>query len=164
MSDSKSHEQPVHVTLSVQDPGTEALTVQWTIENRGDDTVHVLSSERMPYLLPGPDSMLYLLQGVNPPDPMKDYHMIEIPTTVALKPGSSINGTRALLPLRFRDHYGDLDADTSISGEVGLRFQVGWGKTPILASERHKININIVLSWQTLAESETVHITLPADR
>jgi hypothetical protein len=157
---SKSSEQPLAVTLSASGSGTDALTVHWTIENTGDSTLHILKNARMPYVLPM-DSSLLLLHGVHPPDPDKDYNIIEIPTTVPLASKGRLEGRVVLVPLRFHDHYGEEQPGEEWHGEVTVRFQVGWGKTPISDGERHRYNIQSMLDWQNLAGSEAVVVSLP---
>ncbi|WP_428261227.1 hypothetical protein [Haliangium sp.] len=160
MTTSKSS-APVRVTLSAAGPGTDAHTVHWSVENIGDTPVHVLHNKRMPYVLRR-DSSLLLLHGVHPPDPDKDYNIIEIPTTVELASKARLEGDVALVPLALRDHYGEAQPGAPLTGKVEVRFAVGWGETPILEGERHRYSIQALLDWQTVTESEPLVVTLPA--
>jgi hypothetical protein len=144
------------VKVGCTQSGPAALRVR--IENDGDATVHVLDGERMPYLIRDADGLLVLF-GVNPPDPEVDYYGIEIPTTRPLEPGATIEHDVSLDPLYLRDHYETAREPTPLTRPVTVRCEVGYGDTPILASERHLYSIESVIAWQKLASAPPITLT-----
>jgi hypothetical protein len=133
--------------------------LQVRIENRSDGTVHVFDSDRMPYFIAGAEGLL-VLYGVNPPDPDTDYYGIEIPVTRPLAAGASIEHEVSLDPLYLRDHYEAEREPAALRGTVSVRCEVGWGETPIEASERHLYSIESVLAWQRIAAAPPVMVEL----
>jgi hypothetical protein len=145
--------------VAVQCTPAGRAQIQVRIENRSDRTVHVFDSERMPYFIAGDDGLL-VLYGVNPPDPDVDYYMIEIPTTRPLAAGETIEHDVSLDPLYLSDHYETETDPTTLSGTVTVRCEVGWGDTPIVASEQHLYSIETVLAWQQLASAPPVDVEM----
>ncbi|MBE9129620.1 MULTISPECIES: hypothetical protein [unclassified Coleofasciculus] len=153
--------EPIQVVCSsiTNDEGQRSVAYQ--IENVSDSTIHIFDSQRMPYLLQQDDETLVVLHGVNSPDPDKDYYAIEIPITKPVEPGEVVNYEVSLMPLYLKDHYETQRNPTELQGSVTVRCQVGWGETPILASERHTKSINSLLEWQHITEAEPIEVKLP---
>jgi hypothetical protein len=120
-------------------------------ENISADTLYIFDSARMPYLILEADGSLFVLHGVNAPDPDIDYPLIEIPVTQALAPGGKWEATVALVPLMLADHYAQERKATVLQGHVQLHAHVAWGRTPILPDDRHRLSIQALLDWQQWA-------------
>lgn len=153
--------EPIQVVCSsiINDEGQPS--VRYQIKNVSNSTIHIFDSQRMPYLLLQEDETLVVLHGVNSPDPNIDYYAIEIPITKPVEPGEVVNHEVSLMPLYLKDHYETQRNPTELHGSVTVRCQVGWGETPILASERHTKSINSLLEWQHITEAEPIEIKLP---
>ena len=67
----------------------------------------------------------------------------------------------SLIPLYLKDHYQAQRKPTELHGSLTVHCQVGWGETPILASERQKMSINTLLNWQHIIEAEAIEVNLP---
>ena len=74
--------------------------------------------------------------------------------------GETIEHDVSLDPLFLRDHYETETQPTTLSGTVTVRCEVGWGETPIEASERHLYSIESVLAWQKLASAPPGQVEL----
>lgn len=153
--------QPIQVVCSSILNEEGQPSVRYQIENISDSTIHIFDSPRMPYLLQQEDGSLIVLHGVNPPDPDIDYYGIEIPITQPVEPGEVVSYEVSLQPLYLKDHYETQREPTELHGSVTVHCQVGWGGTPILASERHKKSINFLLDWQNITEAEPTEVNLP---
>jgi hypothetical protein len=129
------------------------------ITNEGDEGVHLLDGERMPYLLRTDDALVVLF-GVNPPDPDLDYLGIDIPLTRPLPAGGVEEHRVTLRPLWLRDHYSSERDPVPLHGAVDVRCEVGWGRTPITAERAREMSITSLLEWQRLARSEPVRLRL----
>ena len=138
-----------------------AISIRYRIENSSMMTLYTFDSPRMPYILLQADGSLLVLHGVNPPDPDLDYYMIEIPITRPIQPGEAVDRQVSLTPLYLSDHYETQRTPTELHGAVKVHCHVGWGETPILASERHTLSITMVLAWQHIAQAEAIQIDLP---
>ncbi len=138
-----------------------AALLRYRIKNTAVVTLHLFDSPRMPYLLLQADGSLLVLHGVNPPDPEREYFLIEIPITQPILPGEVIEHHVSLAPLVLKDHYKTQRTPPELHGRVKVHCQVGWGETPILASERHKISISMLLAWQHLVEAKVIQVDLP---
>ena len=153
--------EPIQVICSSITNDAGQPSVRYQIENISDSTIYIFDSPRMPYVLLQEDGWLVVLHGVNPPDPEIDYYGIEIPTTKPVEPGEIVSYEVNFVPLYLKDHYETQRTPTELHGSVTVRCQVGWGETPILASERHKISINSLLEWQHITEGEPIEVNLP---
>lgn len=150
-------------TSAISDDG--ALAVRVTVENVSDDTLYILDSPRLPYLLEENGDLL-ILYGVNPPDPNVEYYFIEILPTRPLPPGKRVELEVSLTPLRLGDHYGlprERNPVVEKHGPVTVHCEVGWGRTPILAREKeqHVRNITQLIEWQQLSRAEPVQVQFP---
>lgn len=154
--------QPLQVFCSsAQDPNGDII-LHYKIKNiTNATTVHIFDSNRMPYLILQDDGSLLVLHGVNPPDPERDYYAIEIPITRPVAPGEEVGYQVKLTPLYLSDHYGKHRTPTDLHGSIKVQCQIGWGETPILASERHKKSINFLLDWQRLVDAEPIQVNFP---
>ena len=153
----------VSCTTATGDDGE--ITVRVVIENVSDATLHIFDRARMPYLLEE-DGTLVILYGVNPPDPNREYFVIEIPSTQALPPGARVEDEVSLTPLRLGDHYSlprERNSAVTRHGAVTVRCEVGWGQTPILPApeEEHVRNIDRLLAWQQLSRAEAIQVEFP---
>jgi hypothetical protein len=127
--------------------------------NAGSDPIYLLDGHRMPYLILQADASLLLLFGVNPPDPNTLYNIIEIPTTRGLQPDEELAWEIEVSGAVLHDHYG-AQPPRSLTGEVLVRSQVGWGTTRIGPVDRVRMSIADLLAWQHLANGPIVRVTL----
>ncbi|HAG85148.1 MAG TPA: hypothetical protein DCL61_29365 [Cyanobacteria bacterium UBA12227] len=153
--------EPLQVSCSSIINSSQEPSVRYQIKNIANSTIHIFDSPKMPYRILQEDGSLLLLQGVNAPDPYRFYYGIEIPTTRSIEPGEVVSYEVSLVPLYLKDHYETQRTPTELHGSLIVRCQVGWGETPILASERHKKSINSLLEWQHITEAEPIEVTLP---
>ena len=149
---------------SIQEHGKVIVTMK--IKNVSHTTLHIFDNTRMPYLLQQDDDSLLILYGVNPPDPLKNYFMIEIPITKPIQAGETIEEEVSLTPLYFGDHYGlnrHSNTPKQRYGPTTIQCQVGWGHTPILSHKKEKdvTNINALLEWQQLTSTDLFEIDFP---
>ena len=161
MATESKQAEPLQVTCSfmAETPGT--ALVRYRIENTSTATLHLFDSSRMPYLLLQADGSLLVLHGVNPPDPDLEYYLIEIPITRPIRPGEVVEHQVSLNPLILKDHYETQRSPTELHGVVKVHCQVGWGEKPVLASERHRWSISMLMAWQHLAQAGVIEIKLP---
>jgi hypothetical protein len=136
------------------------LRLKYTIKNNSAETIHVLDGERMPYASIVDDGVL-VLHGVGAMDPDVDYFMVEIPVTKPLGPNEELKYDFALNPLNLSDHFEFEGGTANIHGKTKLTCQVGWLKTPILASERHLFSIETLLSSQQFATGNALEVVFP---
>lgn len=153
----------VRCTPLIGDDG--AVAVHVSIENVSDATLHIFDSQRLPYVLEEDDDLL-ILYGVHPPEPHRDYFMIEIPSTTPLPPGARIADAVSLTPLYLGDHYSlprERNTPVTKHGTVMVRCAVGWGETPILPrpEEQHVHDIQDLLTWQELSRSTAIQVEFP---
>ena len=131
---------------------------RYSIKNISAQAVYIFDSPRMPYFLKASDDTLVILYGVHPPKPNVSYYGIEIPLTQGLEPGQTLEDEISLTPLYLKNHY-ETDRTPTAFGEFKrIQCQVGWGETPILKSDRHKLSIHTLLDWQHLALSDVIPI------
>ncbi|HSK02588.1 MAG TPA: hypothetical protein VK932_15150 [Kofleriaceae bacterium] len=93
------------------------VTLHLEAVNRSAATVHVLASERLPYVL-FEDGRAGVLYGVNDPDPDLDYYGIEIPLTRPLAPGDRLAAAATIVPLVPRHHYEAKQAPVALPAEI----------------------------------------------
>jgi hypothetical protein len=153
--------QPLQVTCTGVAQAEGDALLQYRIENTSGMTLHIFNSPRMPYILLQEDGSLLVLQGVHAPDPDLDYCMIEIPITRPIQAGEVATQQVNLVPLYLKNHYEEERLPTEFHGTVTVYCHVGWGETPILASERHKLSINSLLAWQHIAKAAAIEVRLP---
>lgn len=92
--------------LEVVGPVAGGVRVAWTLRNEGREAVHLLRTERMPYVIVDAPDRVKLAWSIQPQDPDLDYYGIEIPITLALAPGAVERGEVTLkVPLEVHDHF-----------------------------------------------------------
>jgi hypothetical protein len=139
--------------------------VSVVIENTSDVPLYLFDGARMPYLL-DQEGELVILYGVNPPDPLVNYMVIEIPATKLLPPHGRVEDEVSLTPLRLGDHYTlsrERNSPVTRHGAVTVQCTVGWGETPILSprEEPSVRNIHELLEWQRLSRATPVEVQFP---
>ncbi|HEX2574343.1 MAG TPA: hypothetical protein VH877_32645 [Polyangia bacterium] len=93
-------------SLSLLHRSSRGLRLRYTIENPGADTVHLLRTERMPYVIVSAPDRILLAFSVQTPDPQADYVSFDIPTTIPLAPQGRHEEEFTLhLPLQTQDHF-----------------------------------------------------------
>ena len=153
--------EPLQVICSFVAGAPGHASLQYRIENTSGMILHIFNSPRMPYILLQADGSLLVLHGVHAPDPNLDYYAIEIPITQPIQPGEMVEHQVSLVPLYLKNHYEEQRLPTELHGTVTVHCHVGWGETPILASERHKLSIHMLLVWQHIAKAEAIEVRLP---
>lgn len=154
------HEVTLSCRVAHQD--ADGVTVAVEAVNRSGEVIHIIDSKRLPYLLREPDGTIAALYGVNEPDPDMDYYAIEIPLTRPLGPGERFEDVFQLVPLVLRDHFEGVGPKTPVEGALRVRCRLAFGRTPIVASMRHQMNINTLLAWQTWVDAPDLDIDVPA--
>lgn len=133
----------------------------YQLTNVSKENIFVFDSPRMPYVIMQENGALLVLHGVNAPDPEVDYNVVEIPITQAVTPGSTISFKVNLNPLFLRDHFGKSPQPTHVTGSITVSCRVAWGNSPIEPHERHKLSLPSLLSWQKMAEGNSVEVMFP---
>ena len=123
------------------------VTLRLELVNRSSDTIHVLASPRLPYLLFENDRAV-VLYGVNDPDPDLDYYGIEIPPTRPLAPGERLIAETAIVPLIPRHHYEAKREPVTLPDELEVLCKAAYGDTPIDDARRAAMQIKLLLAWQ----------------
>lgn len=150
---------PLHIHLHLTGNASDgSLGLHLAGQNMAVDTLYIFDSARMPYLILQEDGSLLVLHGVNAPDPDVDLPLIEIPMTQPLAPGETWETSIALSPLMLADHYKKSRTATVLKGAVTVHFQLGWGSTPILPSDRERLSITQLLAWQNLSAAEPLTV------
>jgi hypothetical protein len=123
------------------------VTLRLEAVNRSTETLHLLASKRLPYVL-FEDGRAVVLYGVNDPDPEIDYYGIEIPLTRPFAPGEHLIAEAAIVPLVPRHHYGEQTAAVALPAELEVHCKLAYGDTPIDEARRGAMAINALLAWQ----------------
>lgn len=123
------------------------VTLRLELINRSSDTIHVLASPRLPYVL-FEDGRAVVMYGVNDPDPDLDYYGIEIPLTRPLAPGEHLVADTTLVPLVPRHHYEAKQAPVALPDELEVLCKAAYGDTPIDDARRAAMQIKALLAWQ----------------
>lgn len=96
----------LHCSLSLVNRSSRGVRLRYAIENQGPDTVHLLRTERMPYVIVSAPDRIMLAFSVQAPDPAADYIAFDIPTTIPLAPqGRHEEEFTLQLPLQTQDHF-----------------------------------------------------------
>lgn len=150
----------LELTCSVE---TTAVPVaRCSARNVSSETVHVFDSKRLPYLLLEDDGGLVLLYGVHPAPPLKNFNMVEIPTTRPLLPGDSLVFEAALEPLVLANHFEVLPTPAGIDGEHRLVGRVGWLPAPVTRDMVHRVALPWLLGQQRTVDAAPVTVALGA--
>lgn len=123
------------------------VTLHLDAVNRSPAPVHVLASERLPYVL-FENGRAVVLYGVNDPDPDLDYYGIEIPLTRPLAPGEHLVAAATIVPLVPRHHYEAKQAPVALPAELEILCKLAYSETPIDEARRDAMAIHVLLAWQ----------------
>jgi hypothetical protein len=129
--------------------------------NRRDHEIHIIDSDKLPYLLREPDGTVLALYGVNAPDPELDYYGIDIPLTRPLGPGGRFESEFRLIPLVLRDHYSFSSKATPVQGTLRLVCRLAYGRTAIDQARRNNMAINALMEWQQWVEAPALEVPVP---
>jgi hypothetical protein len=137
------------------------VTLHLEAVNRSAATVHVLASERLPYVL-FEDGRAVVLYGVNDPDPDLDYYGIEIPLTRPLAPGDRLAASATIVPLVPRHHYEAKQAPVALPAELEVVCKLAYGEAPIDEARRGAMAINGLLAWQRWVTAPPLRVSTRA--
>jgi hypothetical protein len=147
------------ISLSCTTTTTDGVvTLHLEAVNLSAATVHVLESERLPYVL-FEDGRAVVLYGVNDPDPDLDYYGIEIPLTRPLAPGDRLAAAATIVPLVPRHHYEAKQAPVALPAALEVVCKLAYGETPIDEARRGTLAINGLLAWQRWVTAAPLHVS-----
>lgn len=114
-------------SIAVSSKQEKGIEVRYKVENHTKDTIHLVHTDRMPYVAVSDSNHIKLSWSVQQPNPDRDYLALEIPTTIALASGQHREETFVLeFPIQTHDHFslshsytGKLDDAINVVAEIG---------------------------------------------
>ncbi|WP_152629700.1 hypothetical protein [Haliangium ochraceum] len=152
---------PWSCELRIESRTEQAIRLTAVFHNRSDAPAHLLRTERMPYVAVD-GGVLRVRWSIEPPDPDKNYGMLEIPLTDEVAAGAKLTRTATLpLPLHLSAH---LDGPTPYAGDMpgDAVAEFGVSERRIDASQRHTLNYPKLAAEQRVCRSPAVPLASAA--
>lgn len=134
------------------------VSFEYTLINTGDTPLHILAGKRMPYLMQLEDGSLLVLQGLHEGDPDEDYFGLEIPGTVTLGPGKSMDVYITLNPPMLTEHYSFEAVPQEIAYPCDIQVIVGIVPEAIEPNALQNHSVESILASQQLVEGPVLTI------